>query len=257
MNLPPGFSPLEFIKYRKCKLLRDINVVRQYLESHLNCQVSNSLMSMMENIMMSSTSISRPQSSRGLSANNQDCITNLILQSLFMNIHCCQVNLKPLKLWTNLSFFKLSGSILNASFLNESEVPSLETRAESMILHYGFLNCDKLTHLQLNGAACDRFLQVISDHCAHLQYLDISDSAHVTDQGFYYLAGVTEEETRGSKYARACKKVPDANVSKQNANLTKTKPGCLKLTHLIAYGLKRMSWNQNGSHGHSLGKFYS
>ena len=69
------------------------------------------------------------------------------------------------------------------------------------IMHHALNSASTLTHIQMAGAACDSFLKVISGVCTNLQYLDISDS-FVSNKGLYYLAGVTEEESRSSRYTR-------------------------------------------------------
>ena len=61
--------------------------------------------------------------------------------------------------------------------------------------------------------------------------------------GLYYLAGVTEEASRSSKFARKCKKVDkDQEGLDKNLKMVKTRKGCELLTHLIAYGLKKVTW---------------
>ena len=189
-KIPKGFNAADYIKYRKCKYIQDVAAVRQYLQKRLNCRILTNLMSTLENIMIAS----------GLRGGcSRECI--LTVQMILTNSNTTFVNFKPLKLWNNLAMRKLSGSILSANFLYDNEPICMETRTETAVMYYALTSAVNLTHIQMAGAACDSFLKVISEVCVNLSYLDISDS-FVSNHGLYHLAGVTEEESRSSRYSR-------------------------------------------------------
>lgn len=122
----------------------------------------------------------------------------------------------------------------------------MEFRIETMILTYGLISASKLTCIQMSGAANDSFLRIIADVCGDtLKFLDISDS-HVSNKGLYALAGVTEEQSRASRYARKCKNSKNEETTKETIKcMVKTKKGCWRLTHLVAYCLRRLTWSQH------------
>ena len=184
---------MEYITYRKCKFIQEVNTVRLYLHSRLNGRVLSNLMLTLENIMAS-------YGSRGGIGYEY----MFILQMVLLNPNTSMVNFKHLRLWHNLGLRKLNGTFLHHHMydLHYNDPPAyMETRIESTLIQYALNSADKLTHIQMQGAANDTFCKVISEVCENVQYLDISDS-FVSDQGLYYLAGVTEEENRTSRYPR-------------------------------------------------------
>lgn len=48
---PRGVAPGDFIKYKKCKYMEDIRLIRDHLEANLNRASLNNLMDTLENIM--------------------------------------------------------------------------------------------------------------------------------------------------------------------------------------------------------------
>lgn len=111
-QIPSGFAPSEYIKYRKCKLVQDIDRIRQYLQQRLNCRIIRNLMSTLENIQLSNH-----QNRQRVRDEGRECVIQLILTSLLLNSDSVSLNLKPLRLWGTIGFCRLGGSLLNSSFL--------------------------------------------------------------------------------------------------------------------------------------------
>ena len=60
---------------------------------------------------------------------SRECI--LTVQMILTNSDTTFVNFKPLKLWNNLAFRKMTGSILSANFLYDNEPNCMESRTET------------------------------------------------------------------------------------------------------------------------------
>ena len=89
-------------------------------QNRLNCRIITNLMSTLENIMFAS----------GLRGGcSRECI--LTVQMILTNSDTTFVNFKPLKLWNNLAFRKMTGSILSANFLYDNEPNCMESRTET------------------------------------------------------------------------------------------------------------------------------
>ena len=91
-----------------------------FFQNRLNCRIITNLMSTLENIMFAS----------GLRGGcSRECI--LTVQMILTNSDTTFVNFKPLKLWNNLAFRKMTGSILSANFLYDNEPNCMESRTET------------------------------------------------------------------------------------------------------------------------------
>jgi len=125
-----------------------------------------------------------------------------------------------------------------------------DTRLGHSLLVSSLSQATRLKQLSLERLATDQMMEVVSQHCPLLTYLNIS-SSKVTDLGLLQVAGVQagEEELRRPRLERECKARPGSEASGEAGvrNVTVrwrsvAGRGCSRLSHLEAENLLSLHW---------------
>ncbi len=221
---PKGILTDDYIRFRKCKLVEDIDKVRQYLLSTLNKSVINAMMMTIMNIS-------------DYSAREESGI--FLLQAMLMTPNTTSLLVDSQKLWP-------CGRFHNAYSLTHQRCKLRASCTEVAILHYSLLQGANLTQLQMKGAAFDSLLVVVGLSCPNLVYIDVSNSP-VSDRGLFALCGVEElhvkaEERAKPRLPRNCKRTKNSRSRGSTTALYKVAEGCSKLASVVAENLQSIAW---------------